>query len=49
MHDADSHSMESEDWPASYAAAGVRDRLIGMRLEAGGSGAAKPIKDPQER
>lgn len=48
MHDADSHSMESEDWLASYADAGVRDRLIGMRLEAGGSGAAKPIKDPQE-
>lgn len=40
--------MESEDWLASYADAGVRDRLIGMRLEAGGSGAAKPIKDPQE-
>ncbi len=49
VHDADSHSMESEDWLASYADAGVRDRLIGMRLEAGGSGAAKPIKDPQER
>jgi predicted TIM-barrel fold metal-dependent hydrolase len=41
--DADSHIMESTDWLATYADAGVKDRLISMRLEAGGAGAAKAI------
>lgn len=49
MNDADSHIMESEDWLASYADAGVRDRLLSMRLEAGGSGAAKAIARARER
>jgi predicted TIM-barrel fold metal-dependent hydrolase len=44
IHDADSHIMESLDWLPSYADAGIRDRLIGMRLEAGGSAAAKAIE-----
>ena len=42
--DADSHIMESLDWLPSYADAAIRDRLISMRLEAGGSGAAKAIE-----
>lgn len=49
MNDADSHIMESEDWLASYADAPVRDRLLSMRLEAGGSGAAKAIARAKER
>lgn len=49
MNDADSHIMESEDWLASYADAGVRERLLGMRLEAGGAGAAKAIANAQAR
>ena len=49
MNDADSHIMESEDWLASYADASVRDRLLGMRLEAGGAGAAKAIVKARER
>lgn len=49
MNDADSHIMESEDWLASYADAGVRDKLLSMRLEAGGSGAAKAIARARER
>ena len=49
MNDADSHIMESEDWLASYADTGVRDRLLSMRLEAGGSGAAKAIARARER
>ena len=49
MNDADSHIMESEDWLASYAEAPVRDRLLSMRLEAGGSGAAKAIARAKER
>lgn len=49
MNDADSHIMESEDWLASYADAGVRDQLLSMRLEAGGSGAAKAIAKAKER
>ncbi len=49
MNDADSHIMESEDWLASYADASVRDRLLGMRLEAGGAGAAKAIAKARER
>jgi predicted TIM-barrel fold metal-dependent hydrolase len=44
VNDADSHIMESLDWLPSYADAGVRDRLIGMRLEAGGAAAAKAIE-----
>jgi len=54
IHDADSHIMESLDWLPSYADPAIRDRLISMRLEAGGSGAAKAIdlalkrqQDPQ--
>jgi predicted TIM-barrel fold metal-dependent hydrolase len=43
-NDADSHIMESTDWLAAYADPGVRERLIGMRLEAGGAGAEKAIK-----
>ena len=43
MNDADSHIMESTDWLASYADEAIKDRLIGMRLEAGGSGAVKAI------
>lgn len=49
MNDADSHIMESEDWLASFADPSIRDRLAGMRLEAGGAGAAKAIKLAQER
>lgn len=49
MNDADSHIMESTDWLASYADASVRDRLIGMRLEAGGSGAEKAINNALAR
>ena len=49
IHDADSHIMESLDWLPSYADAGIRDRLISMRLEAGGSGAAKAIANAQAR
>src|SRR3954471_8316787 len=44
INDADSHIMESLDWLPSYADPGIRDRLISMRLEAGGSGAAKAIE-----
>ncbi|HEY8616856.1 amidohydrolase family protein [Phenylobacterium sp.] len=44
IHDADSHIMESLDWLPSYAEPSIRDRLISMRLEAGGSGAAKAIE-----
>ena len=43
IHDADSHIMESLDWLPSYADVAIRERLISMRLEAGGSGAAKAI------
>jgi hypothetical protein len=43
INDADSHIMESLEWLESYADAEVRSRLVGMRLEAGGSGAAKAI------
>src|SRR5678815_4453321 len=43
INDADSHIMESLDWLPSYADKSIRDRLISMRLEAGGSGAAKAI------
>lgn len=49
INDADSHIMESEDWLASFADAGVRDRLLSLRLEAGGSGAAKAIRNAQAR
>lgn len=49
IHDADSHIMESLDWLPSYADPAVRDRLISMRLEAGGSGAAKAIEKAQAR
>ena len=43
INDADSHIMESLEWLPSYADKSIRDRLISMRLEAGGSGAAKAI------
>lgn len=49
VNDADSHIMESEDWLASYADAGVRDQLLSMRLEAGGAGAAKAIAKAKAR
>src|SRR5258706_13596940 len=44
INDADSHIMESLDWLPSYADPKIRDGLISMRLEAGGSGAAKAIE-----
>src|SRR5438477_258166 len=44
INDADSHIMESLDWLPSHADPAIRDRLISMRLEAGGSGAAKAIE-----
>ena len=40
INDADSHIMESLEWLPSYADKSIKDRLISMRLEAGGSGAA---------
>lgn len=43
INDADSHIMESLDWLASYADPAIREKLGGMRLEAGGSGAEKAI------
>ncbi|HEY1426268.1 MAG TPA: amidohydrolase family protein [Caulobacteraceae bacterium] len=43
INDADSHIMESLDWLERYADPSVRERLSGMRLEAGGSGAEKAI------
>lgn len=43
INDADSHIMESLDWLSSHADPSIRDRLISMRLEAGGSGAEKAI------
>src|SRR3954453_9931111 len=49
INDADSHIMESLDWLPSYADPAIRDRLISMRLEAGGSGAAKAIELAQKR
>ena len=35
--------MESLDWLPSHADPAIRERLAGMRLEAGGSGAEKAI------
>lgn len=49
MHDADSHIMESTDWLAAHAEPDIRDQLIGMRLEAGGSGAEKAIANALAR
>lgn len=49
IHDADSHIMESTDWLGSYADAKVRERLLGMRLEAGGAGAEMAIRNAQAR
>ena len=49
INDADSHIMESLEWLPSHADAGIRDRLISMRLEAGGSGAAKAIAMAEAR
>lgn len=49
IHDADSHIMESLDWLPSYAEPSIRDRLLSLKLEAGGAGAAKAIKLAQER
>lgn len=49
INDADSHIMESTDWLGSYADPAVRESLLGMRLEAGGSGAEKAIKNAQAR
>ena len=49
INDADSHIMESESWLAGFADNDIRDRLLSLRLEAGGSGAAKAIKLAQER
>src|SRR5690242_1078459 len=44
INDADSHVMESLDWLSSHADPKIRPRLVSMRLEAGGSGAAKAIE-----
>ena len=49
INDADSHIMESLDWLPSYADPKIREGLISMRLEAGGSGAAKAIARAIER
>jgi predicted TIM-barrel fold metal-dependent hydrolase len=49
INDADSHIMESLDWLGRYAEPDVRGRLVGMRLEAGGSGAQKAIERAIER
>jgi predicted TIM-barrel fold metal-dependent hydrolase len=49
FNDADSHIMESTDWLAGYAEPQVKDKLIGMRLEAGGSGAEKAIARALQR
>ncbi|HEY2177042.1 MAG TPA: amidohydrolase family protein, partial [Caulobacteraceae bacterium] len=49
INDADSHIMESLDWLAVHADPDVRERLGSMRLEAGGSGAAKAIERALER
>ncbi|MGE0044298.1 MAG: amidohydrolase family protein [Hyphomonadaceae bacterium] len=49
FHDADSHIMESGDWLAGYCDPSVRDRLIRLRLEAGGSLAEKAIQKAIER
>lgn len=49
IHDADSHIMESLEWLPSYAEPSIRDRLLSLKLEAGGSGAAKAIKLAQAR
>lgn len=49
INDADSHIMESTDWLTGFADPAIRDRLQGMRLEAGGSGAEKAILKAQAR
>ena len=49
IHDADSHIMESLEWLPSYAEPSIRDRLLSLKLEAGGSGAAKAIRLAQDR
>ncbi|WP_309088845.1 amidohydrolase family protein [Phenylobacterium sp.] len=49
IHDADSHIMESLEWLPSYAEPAIRDRLLSLKLEAGGAGAAKAIRLAQER
>jgi predicted TIM-barrel fold metal-dependent hydrolase len=49
IHDADSHIMESQDWLASYADPGVRERLGRLRLEAAGSRAEQAINAALER
>jgi predicted TIM-barrel fold metal-dependent hydrolase len=49
IHDADSHIMESLDWLSRHAEPDIRERLVSMRLEAGGSGAEKAIARALER
>jgi predicted TIM-barrel fold metal-dependent hydrolase len=49
INDADSHVMESLDWLSAHADPAVRDRLGGMRLEAGGASAEKAIARALER
>jgi predicted TIM-barrel fold metal-dependent hydrolase len=44
INDADSHIMESLDWLGAHADPAIRGKLGSMRLEAGGSGAAKAIE-----
>jgi predicted TIM-barrel fold metal-dependent hydrolase len=49
FNDADSHIMESTDWLSSYADPSIRDRLIRMRLEAGGAKAEEAIANALAR
>ncbi|HEY1560346.1 MAG TPA: amidohydrolase family protein [Caulobacteraceae bacterium] len=49
IHDADSHIMESLDWLSRHAEPDIRERLVSMRLEAGGSGAEKAIARALDR
>ena len=48
-NDADSHIMESTDWLAGYADPGIRDRLLRLRLEAGGARAEQAIAEALAR
>jgi uncharacterized protein len=49
INDADSHIMETLDFVSAHADPKIRDKLLSLRLEAGGSGAEKAINDALER
>lgn len=49
INDADSHIMETLDFVSAHADAKIRDKLLSLRLEAGGSGAEKAINNALER